>query len=108
MFGLQPQVASAFFLRQDGKMQTWKPNSEVQAGFAELPKRFSSLSVIDMRASYDLHIIATQFLAAFGEMGLEGIGMLGSNGTFPIRPERLAPTEMITTPLFPNITVSNN
>lgn len=98
--GLFPQTAHAFFLRQDGQLERWQPSEEHQTALAELPDRFSTISVNDPRAGL-------RALYSFVPMINSGVhSMVPAAGPGAVQAIDLPPQELVLRPLFPNISVS--
>lgn len=104
--GLTPQVATSFFLRQDGKLDKWKPNAEDQAALKSMPKEFSSLSFLDVRKTYHGLCALLHSFAPMIEVGMEMANIVEPGEKMPIGPEDLAPAELVVKPLFNNMAFS--
>ncbi|GAB5443053.1 MAG: hypothetical protein Fues2KO_34020 [Fuerstiella sp.] len=98
--GLYPQSVKAFFMRQDGQLDRWKPTAEHQTALNDLPKRFSTIAISDPRdglgALYSL-------VPAFNSGIHSVVPALGPNA---VRAVDLPPQEVVIDPLFPNVSVS--
>ncbi|MEZ6124919.1 MAG: DUF1559 domain-containing protein [Planctomycetaceae bacterium] len=96
-----PQPVKAFLMRQDGNLPRWQPTAEHKEGFAQLPQKFTALTVDDPRSSMEA-------LYSFVPMLNSGIQTLAPTITGPdfINAAELPPSEIVCAPLFPNISVS--
>ena len=101
VFGIMSQQLDSFFLRQEKKSPSWKPSAEMQAGFDELPKSFTSLSMTNPATSYKSLIGVFPLI----ETAIRSSGALPPNFQFPIQVSDLPPEELVTGPLFPNLSV---
>lgn len=99
-----PGSAQSMAQRESGKLPAWKPDANVTAALSELPQEYSSITVSDPAPSY-------QQLLQLAPMGF---GLLEQNilpqiagGTLkmPFGLEDLPAAEMVTEPMFPNVTV---
>ena len=104
--GFYPQVASSFFMRQNGTLESWKSSAEHQAGFASLPKKFSSISVMDVRSTYQGLVSLVQFFSPGLEPFLQQSGLLQPGEPLPVGAEDLAPAELVVKNLFPSISMT--
>ncbi len=108
VIGLNSQSVETFLLRLEGELPTWSPSPEQQAGLAEVPSEFTSLSISDPRET-----IGTLLASAPTVLGLIGLGIQQANminggqpQPFPFTAADIPPAEVVTTPLFPNVAVS--
>ncbi len=106
IFGLVPQAVEACLMRLDGKLPSWEPEGEYADALAEMPKEFTSISIIDPRDTY-------RFLLGFAPMLIGGVEMaihesraFPDDFEIPFTPADFPPTEVITAPLFPNVMMS--
>lgn len=107
LVGVTPGAAQAFAKRQSGKLKSWEPGPDHSAALAELPARFSSISVMDPRPGY-------RQLLSFVPLGL---GFLETTGlpelsretgvqlTMPFDVEDVPVPDEVTEPMFPNVSV---
>jgi len=103
--GLFPQTVEAFLLRVDKKLPAWKPTFEQQQALAEMPKRFSSITITDPRESYRLLVGLAPALMSAAKFGLSQAGTGVKLDDFPIAVSDLPPAEVVTNPLFPNVSM---
>jgi Protein of unknown function (DUF1559) len=103
--GLFPQTVEAFLLRLDKKLPSWKPSFEQQQALAEMPKRFSSITITDPRETYRLLVGLAPALMSAAKFGLSKAGAGVKIDDFPIAVSDLPPAEVVTNPLFPNVSM---
>ncbi len=103
--GLIPQTVEAFLLRLDNKLTVWKPTRSYQQGFDELPKEFTSISSSDPRKSYRTVMGFAPIIAGAAQAGLQEAGLIGPDAELPITIADVPPAELVSRPLFPNISV---
>ena len=105
--GLSPQTVDAFIRRIDGKLERWTPPKDVQAALAELPAKYTSLTYSDPREGLRTAISMVPVLVS-------AVGMYARGPQFggpPVQQESpfsaadLPPAEVVTRPLFPNLSV---
>ena len=99
-FSLYPQSVKAFLMRQDGDLAAWKPNAEHDAAMAELPGKFSAISVDDPRKALN---------SLYGFLPMLNSGLHTMAGAAPgntVSAADLPPQELVTASLFPNVRVS--
>lgn len=101
MISLYPQSVKSFFMRQDGKLPAWKPTPQHVAAFAELPNEFTGLTIDDPRKTM-------QALYGYLPMlnGLVHTVMSDGGDAAIVLAADLPPHELVTRPLFPNVSVS--
>ncbi|MCP4506467.1 MAG: DUF1559 domain-containing protein [Fuerstiella sp.] len=101
VFSLFPQSVKTFFMRQDGRLPAWTPTPEHQEALAELPQKFSAISIDDPRSSiaslYGFLPIMNSAIHTVMGAAAEGAGVKAAD---------LPPLEVVATPLFPNVSVS--
>ena len=99
-FSLYPQSVKAFLMRQDGDLARWQPNIQHKAALAELPSKFSAISVDDPRR-------ALNSVYAFIPMLNSGLHTVaGGAAGNTLNAADLPPQEIVTSPLFPNVGIS--
>lgn len=104
IIGIVPQSVEAFLLRLDGKIKSWKPSEEHQKALAELPDEFISITMTDPRQTYETIFGIAPLYVGFIETALRK--ELRYEGKFPFKTSDLPPSELITSPMFPNFTVA--
>ena len=115
IIGFSPQTIEAFLRRVDGQLNKWIPSAEVKAALAELPEKYTSITVADPRDGYRTVLGAFPMLTSMGGFGMMmggpmfNAGMAGGPQMMrnPLS-ELLAdipPSDVITQPLFVNISV---
>ncbi|MCA9031736.1 MAG: DUF1559 domain-containing protein [Planctomycetaceae bacterium] len=107
VIGLNSQAVEAFLLRQDGKLPAWEPDAATAQALAASPQEFTSLSIVDPRGSYGLLLNAAPTIVGLAELGLRKSGSMPRDFKFPIDVTDLPPAELVTGPLFPNVTVGS-
>jgi hypothetical protein len=104
VLGITPGTAQSFALREKGKAPSWKPDARVKEALAELPDEYSSITVSDPVPGYQqllsfaplaLNMIESQVLPTLGDMPPE----------MPFGVEDLPAMDLITGPMFPNVSV---
>ena len=100
--GLYPQSVEAFLLRVDGKLPKWSPGPEYRTALADMPKRFTSISVSDPREMYRMILGLAPAVIPILKMALKEEGL---NFELPISIADFPPTEVFTRYLFPNVSV---
>ena len=108
LLSLTPQSIQAFQMRVDGDLPKWKPNAELQAALNDMPKEFTSLVVADPRPIYRQLLSLAPFLMTAAKAGLVEGGLVPRDFEFPVGIADIPPTEIVTRPLFQNITMSVN
>lgn len=103
--GLTPASAQSFVLRENGKLPSWKPTDQVAQALSELPAEYSTIAITDpapgyaqalMFAPMALNLIETQVLP---QATAQPVRM-------PFGVEDLPAAEVVTGPMFPNVTVA--
>jgi prepilin-type processing-associated H-X9-DG protein len=108
--GLSPQTVDAFLLRMDGKLERWVPPAEVKAVLAEMPGKFNSLTYSDPRDGLRTTLGGAPLLMSIMGARMMQPGMPGGppmGAASPLSMADLPPAEVVTQPLFPNISVSS-
>ncbi len=108
VFGLFPQTVEAFLKRVDGKLERWTPPADVKAALAELPAKYTSLTLSDPREGLRMAISLTPVLTSTLVMAGRKQGIIGGGvgpGDAPISVADLPPAEVVTQSLFSNISV---
>ncbi|MFQ5730642.1 MAG: DUF1559 domain-containing protein [Planctomycetaceae bacterium] len=99
-----PQTVESFLLRLDKKLPVWKPSLAHREGLKQLPEKFTAISITDPKRLYRLVVGLAPVIYSFAKIGLKqaGVGL----DDFPVALSDLPPAEMVTHPLFPNISVT--
>ena len=101
---LTPASAQSFAQRENGKLPGWKPVDQVAEALKELPQEFSSITVTDPAPGY-------QQILLWAPMGLNLLQqevlptMAGGSLEMPFAAEDLPAVELVTEPMFPNVSV---
>ena len=99
-----PGSAQSMAQRESGKLPSWKPDANVTAALAELPSEYSSITVSDPAPSYQqLLQLAPMGFSLLEQNVLPQIA--GGTLEMPFGLEDLPAVEMVTEPMFPNVTV---
>lgn len=106
--GLNSQAVEAFLLRQDGKLPKWEPSGETAAALKGLPQEFTSLSIIDPRDGYRFILGSAPMLVGLMELGMKENGTVPPDFVMPFDVSTLPPAEVVTSPLFPNVSVAKS
>ena len=101
VFSLFPQSVKTFFMRQDGRLPQWTPTQEHREALANLPQKFSAISIDDPRSS-----IAS--LYGFVPIMNSTLHTMVPQANRPgaVKAADLPPLEVVVAPLFPNVSVS--
>lgn len=107
--GLYPQTVEAFLLRLDGKMERWTPPAEITSALTELGAKFSSATVSDPREGLRTAVGLAPILAGTLQARMRQPGPFGQPQAELAEPifsfASLPPTELITRPLFLNVSI---
>lgn len=102
--GITPGSAQSFVLREKGRLPSWKPDARVAESLAKLPAEFSSISVSDPAPGYQQMLsFAPMGLNLFETQVLPNISETPVPMLFGI--EDLPAAELVTAPMFPNVSV---
>ncbi len=106
-----PQPVAAFNLRVAGELPVWDPKSLPRETSAEIPEKFTSLSIVDPKPTYRL-ILGVAPLVAGAAQAAIGQSMTQNGGNQPGAPPLifqmadLPPAESVTKWLYPNVVYS--
>jgi prepilin-type processing-associated H-X9-DG protein len=101
VMSLYPQSVKTFFMRQDGALPKWTPTHEHREALAELPQKFSAISIDDPRSSISsLYGFVPMVNSTMHTM------MPHADGRGVVKAADLPPLEVVVGPLFPNVSVS--
>ncbi|MGE0379165.1 MAG: DUF1559 domain-containing protein, partial [Planctomycetaceae bacterium] len=103
--GIVPQTVDAFLMREAGKLSRWEPAADVRAALAEVPQKFTAISVSDPRATYQFVLGFAPFLLGAAQAGMRQSGAFPPGFELPLSMADIPPAELVTRPLFPNVTV---
>ena len=92
-----PQAVAAFLYRADGTLPRWAPTGRWEGPFDRVPERFTSVSASDPRP-------AAAFLNNLIGTLLPPVNQFAGGPT----DQPLPPTELVTEPLFPNVSWATN
>jgi prepilin-type processing-associated H-X9-DG protein len=100
---ITPGSAQSMAQREIGKLPSWKPTDQIEAALKELPQTYTSITVSDPAPTY-------QQALQFAPMGLSLLEQnvlpnLGGAVEMPFGVEDLPAAELVTEPMFPNVTV---
>ncbi len=101
--GLLPQAVEMALLRTDGKLPRWKPTGDTAEGLKLLPTNMTGLSFSDTPTMYGRIIGQAPLLLGFMETGFR---QANPNMDFPLKAEDLPPAEVVSSVLFPNLSIS--
>ena len=108
--GLTPQSIESELLRVDGKLDAWKPSEAERRAIDSVPKKFTVLSLTDPRPLYSAVVTYLPLVAGFINQAAEQAArQSGHAGKVRGRMALLAdlpPAEVITRPMFPNVTAA--
>ncbi|MEZ6129107.1 MAG: DUF1559 domain-containing protein [Planctomycetaceae bacterium] len=98
--GLYPQTVKSFLMRQDGKLPHWEPTAEHREALAEMPQKFTSISIDDPRGTlegfYGLLPMANSMIHTM---------VPGSPQADAVSMADLPSQELVAAPLFPNVSI---
>lgn len=105
--GLTPQSVEAFLLRLDNKLPRWQPTAEHRMSLKQLPDRFTSITVTDPRETMKGLLGFAPMMLSFVQLGMNQASQFGGQPArvFPVTAEQIPPAELVTKPLFPNVSV---
>ncbi len=101
---LTPASVQSFAQRENGKLPAWKPVDQVAEALKELPQEFSSITVTDPAPGY-------QQILLWAPMGMNLLQqevlptLSGGSMQMPFAAEDLPAVELVTEPMFPNVSV---
>ena len=101
--GLVPQTIEAFFMRLDGKLQSWEPDRLHQQALDVLPKKFNSLGITDPRRGYRALLGLAPFVFSAGQEPLRKVIRRHGTLEMPVTVADIPATERVVGPLFPNV-----
>lgn len=99
ILGMSPSTIRGFLARSSGKVPKWEPTAEYQEALSVFPKEFVGINVSDPRSSYRNLMTFVPMANMFVQQQLPG----GNDVDAPLL--SLPPAELVTAPLFPNVTV---
>ncbi|RMG36610.1 MAG: DUF1559 domain-containing protein, partial [Planctomycetota bacterium] len=113
VLGLSPQAVEAFLLRKDGKLPRWEMSEEVRQAVLEVPQGYSAISISDPRPTIQAMIGMAPFLINVVRAALATPNNLRGAPVpprapaveLPISPADIPPAELVTRPLFANVSV---
>lgn len=108
VLGITPQAVEAFTLRMDKQLNRWEPSSAEKEGLAELPQKFTSVSISQPHKVYSLLISMAPALLQVAELGMKESRAIPRNARLPISAADLPTAELVERPLFPSITVGTS
>ncbi len=103
--GANRQATQAQRRRMDGTIFSWSIQSDLADVLELMPGEMTSISVSDPAKTYAAIIGIAPMLKGFIELGLREQGALPPGASLPLDFSELPPSEMITEPLFFNVTV---
>lgn len=104
---ITPGSMQSFAQRESGRLPVWSPSSDVQQAMKELHGEFTSVTVTDPAPHYTQALqMAPLMLSLIEQQVLPSIP--GNRMKMPFGVEDLPPIELVTEPMFPNVTVGFN
>ncbi len=104
--GLTTQSVESFLLRLDGKLPKWKPSQEHADGLKLVDGDFTAISITDPRETMQFLLSTAPMVLTFVGFGMNQQAQMGRPGpTMPFDADDIPPTELVTAPLFPNVSV---
>ncbi|MCA8999693.1 MAG: DUF1559 domain-containing protein [Planctomycetaceae bacterium] len=104
--GLVSQAVQAELLRIEGSLPSYDLAGLHADAWDELPKEFTSLTIIDPRDTYAAFLGFAPSMVGFIEMGLKEEGAVPRDFELPFNPADIPPVELVTAPLFVNIAMN--
>ena len=104
---LTPGSVQSLAQRESGKLPSWTPTDQVAEALKELPKEFSSITVTDPAPTYQQALL-------FAPMGLNLLeqqvlpNLARGSLQMPFGVEDLPTAELVTEPMFPNVSIGYN
>lgn len=105
---LTPQSIMSFQMRASGDLPKWTPGPELQTALAEMPKEFTSLTVSDPRPIYRQLMALAPFAMTAAKAALIENRIVPRDFEFEVGMADVPPSELVTGPLFPNISMGVN
>lgn len=103
VIGLSPQSVRTFLLRESGKLPAWSAEDHADA-MQGVPDAFTSLTFTDPRPGVETMVGMAPMLLGFAQGGLRQSGALGPDFRLPVTAADIPPAELVSAPLFPNVT----
>lgn len=100
---LVPQAIEACLMRLDGNLPAWKPTAEHATALADLPKEFTSVTILDPKDSYRFLLGFVPTAIGALDLAIKESGAFPEGFRLPITPADFPPSEVIIEPLFPNV-----
>ena len=105
-FGMVPQTVDAFLLREAGDLPAWQATAEHESALEEVPQEFTAITISDPRDTYEFLLGMAPFAVGGAQMALRQYEVMPLDFEFPISTADIPPSELVTRPLFPNVTVA--
>jgi len=106
VLAVMPQSIEAFRLRLDEVLPSWEAEGEYEDALDDLPKEFSSLTVVNTRNSYQLLMNLAVTALPFVQQAILQSDLMEEVEELPFYVEDFPPPELVSHPLFPNVTMS--
>ncbi|WP_417847981.1 DUF1559 domain-containing protein [Thalassoglobus sp.] len=103
IMGLVPQAVEGCLMRLDGTLPSWKPTDAYAAALAEMPKEFTSITIVDPTQTYEFLLGFAPMLVGGLELAMKESRSFPEDFEFPLSPADLPPNEVVTSHLFPNV-----
>jgi hypothetical protein len=103
--GLVPQSVESFYLRKDGILDRWEPTAKHKTAFAELPEKFTSLTVTNPESGVKMVMSLAPFVMPMMQAAMMNSPVGRRMGPVPFSVAELPPAELVSKPLFPNVRV---
>ncbi|NOX53063.1 MAG: DUF1559 domain-containing protein, partial [Planctomycetes bacterium] len=103
---LSTQSVESFFLRVDGKLDSWRPSAEYEEVLNAVPKQFTQIALGDPRPGYRTLLGAAPLLFSIAQAALDRVGRRTIGPIeLPVTAADIPPAELFVRPLFPNVAV---
>ncbi|MCA8985141.1 MAG: DUF1559 domain-containing protein [Planctomycetaceae bacterium] len=106
VLAVMPQSIEAFRMRLDEELPRWTATSEYAEAFGELPREFTSLTIMNTRETYQMLLNWGMVALPFIQSAALQADLLRDGEDLPFYIEDFPPAERITSRLFPNVTIT--
>ncbi len=105
--GIVPQSVEAFYLRLDGKLDRWQATEDYKTALAELPKKFTSITVTYPQEGVKTLMSLMPLLMPVMQAAWQDSPQGRRSGPLNFSVAELPPAELVSKPLFPNVMVQS-
>lgn len=104
--GLVPQAVKAELLRFEGRLPSYDLEAAHAEAWKDMPEEFTSLTIVDPKDTYAILLGLAPTFVGLLELGMKENGDVPEDFEFPFNPADIPPAELVTTPLFANISMT--